>query len=611
MSTETQTTRASFWGALPIDGQQTRFRVWAPAVDRLHLELDRESRRESIPMTNAGDGYFVTHVEHCPPGTLYQYRLPEGRLRPDPASRFLPEGVHGRSQVVAPDAYRWNDSAWKGVAREDLVVYEAHVGAWTAEGTYRAAIGRLDELAELGVTAIELMPLAQAAGVRNWGYDGVALFAPNFAYGTPDDLRKFVDAAHQRGLAVLVDVVYNHFGPEGNYWGEFGPYLSERHSTPWGAAPNFDGAGAEPLREFFVANAAYWIEEFHFDGLRIDAAQCIRDESPRHILAEISDGLAEVRQHAGRTIHLIAESNVYDPNMLRPTDAGGLGCDALWCDDFLHSAFAILRPGDHMSARQYLAHSDFDATLRRGYVFRGTFSEPRQRIPLEPAEGDEPVPIDRLMAAIQNHDFIGNHPQGRRLHQLTSVDAQKAATAVLLLYPAIPMLFMGEEFAAEAPFFFFVDFQDEHLREAVEQGRRAEYPQHDWTDVETPLSEAALERSKIGRQADGDRSVLQWYRRLLQVRRDWRSSGIWGPAHFTGHWDAEGHFAHLAYRRDGQQRFVVARLHPQGEFPRRIRLSGAIELSACNHCEWDEEQGVWTLGEFGVAIGQGEPELRE
>ncbi|QDU92873.1 malto-oligosyltrehalose trehalohydrolase [Lignipirellula cremea] len=593
-------------GAVPQADGSTCFRIWAPVLPALQLEIFQTNGDPSnFPMTRTDDGFYTAVVPDCPAGTLYRYRLPSGDCRPDPASRFQPQGVHAWSQVVDPQAYSWNDSDWQGVAKTDLILYELHVGCFTEEGTYLAACDRLDELVELGVTAIELMPLAQAPGQWNWGYDGVSLFAPNHAFGSPDDFRRLVDAAHQRGLAVLLDVVYNHFGPEGNYAGEFGPYLSDRHSTPWGSAPNFDGDACEPVRDLIVGNAVYWIDEFHLDGLRLDAIHCMADDSMSHVATAFAQAFARLQTHVSRPLHLIAESNVYDPELLHPLDGGGHGYDALWADDFLHSVFALLCPGDHMSSREYHPHTDMDLTLRRGFVFQGTLHEARRRIPLAETADLPPTSLESLVFAIQNHDFIGNHPQGRRLHQIASADAQQAAAALLLLHPAIPMLFMGEEFACEHPFFFFTDFQDPRLREAVEQGRRREHPQHDWTDVESPLSPAAFERSRIGSAAEGNAAMRAWYQQLLALRRQWRSDGLLSGDQLSGEWNQEHDYAQLIYGSGADARFVLVRLHPAGEFPSRMRVTVEGQVLLQHHCETTPEGDALLLGDHGVLVGRG------
>ena len=542
-------------GANLLACNRTRFCVWAPKPQRLEVELVDQGRR--VPMTKTPSGYHVADVDGVGHGAKYQYRIEGERSRPDPASRFQPSGVHGPSQVVARQ-FAWTDTNWQGVDRDDLIVYELHLGTFTDEGTFAAAIERLDELVELGVTAVELMPVADSAGKWNWGYDGVDLFAVRRTYGTPDDFRHFVNAAHEKGLAVILDVVYNHLGPEGNYSGEFGPYLSERHRTVWGEAPNFDDpVHSGPVRRFFIANAVSWFDEYHIDGLRVDAIHCMSDDTWPHVTAEMSDAVAAWRRETGRAGLLIAESNIYDPEMLVPTDADGIGFDAQWCDDFLHSVFAALRPGEQLTDRIYEHHHDLQQTLRMGYVHQGTFRQHWRRTALA-----ERVDTRGLIYSIQNHDFIGNHPLGLRLHQLASPAAQRAAAALLLLVPPIPMLFMGEEFACENPFHFFVDFGDEHLRQAVVEGRKREYPQHDWSQGHTPVDPLAFETSRIGPATAGDAGMRRWYRTLLGVRKQWRASGLLRDDRLSVRTDAKAGLYVLRYSSPDQTAVVAVRLSP-------------------------------------------------
>jgi malto-oligosyltrehalose trehalohydrolase len=506
-------------GAISLPDERVRFCVWSPTSRQVSVHV--LDGRDPIIMERTPGGYHCIVVAGVPVGARYLYQFDDGTPRPDPTSRYQPDGVHGPSEVVGR-SFAWNDSAWSGVDRDSLVIYEMHIGAFTEAGTFRSAVDRLDELVELGVTAIELMPLADCAGRWNWGYDGVCLFAPNRNYGTPNDLRRLVDAAHTRGLAVVLDVVYNHLGPEGNYLGESGPYLSNHHSTVWGAAPNFDDAThAHELRRFFIANAIYWFDEYHIDGIRVDAIHCMKDESEIHVVREMAEACQAWSRESNRSPLLIAESNVYDPEMLAPIEKGGIGFDAEWCDDFLHSVFAVVRPDEHLCHRQYEPATDLDQTLRVGYVFEGTLRDERGR-----CAPTERVDTAGLIYSIQHHDFIGNHPLGKRLHQLTSRNTQRAAAALLLMSPAIPMLFMGEEFACERPFQFFVDFSDQPLRNAVIEGRKREYPQHDWSGGVLPTDRDAFELSKIGKAEEGDDSMRRWYRSLIRLRRQLVVDGL-------------------------------------------------------------------------------------
>jgi len=517
-----------YLGARLVSESEVEFCVWSPTADCVHIYLEGRENEEPFALQKQDGGYHLGTMDRVGVGTCYYCSFDGGPKRPDPASRFQPDGVHGPSQVVSRE-FAWTDSNWQGVPRDSLVIYELHVGAFTEAGTFRAAAARLDELLDLGVSAIELMPVADCAGRWNWGYDGVCLFAPNRNYGTTDDLKLLINVAHAKGLAVILDVVYNHLGPEGNYLGEAGPYLSRRHSTVWGSAPNFDdpehGAG---LRRFFIANAMTWLEEYHFDGLRVDAIHCMKDDSECHVITELSQVVRSWSTVAKRPAMLIAETNVFDSEMLSPICDGGSDFDAQWCDDFLHSVFAVVRPGEHLCHRKYESGSDLDQTLRWGYVHEGTLREERGRV--QPSESAD---ADGLIYSIQHHDFIGNHPLGKRFHQLTSVETQRAASALLLLSPAIPMLFMGEDFCCENPFQFFVDFGDADLRTAVVEGRKREYPQHDWSTGVLPTDAAAFQESKIGSVLDGDGEMRAWYRDLLAHRKRWIASRVLRQQHLV------------------------------------------------------------------------------
>jgi malto-oligosyltrehalose trehalohydrolase len=543
-----------YLGARAIDPSGTRFSVWAPTHQAVGVRLVDQNR--TISMQKQPGGYHVAEIDGVRTGDRYWYQFGNGPLRCDPASRFQPEGVHGPSEVVCPDAFDWTDASWRGVRREDLVIYELHIGAFTEQGTFAAAAARLDELVDLGVTAIELMPVADCPGKWNWGYDGVCLFAPNRNFGTPAQFRQLIDSAHHKGLAVILDVVYNHLGPEGNYLGDAGPYLSPRHKTLWGAAPNFDDPEhARQVRRFVIANAIHWFEEYHIDALRVDAIHCMHDDSEPHVTAEMSRAVRTWSGQTQRPAMLIAESNVYDPHMLAPLDQGGIGFDAEWCYDFLHSLYSVVRPGEQVCHRTYTPGTDLEQTLRGGYVYEGTLRKQRSRRPPRTR-----VDTTGLIYSIQTHDFIGNHPLGKRLHQLTSPDVQRAAAALLVLSPAIPMLFMGEEFACKHPFQFFVDFTEDQLRRAVVDGRKREYPQHDWSTGTLPIEPTAFHDSKIGRWQDGDVEMRCWYQSLIAVRKEWRSSGLLGDANLSVHNDLRRGLFALKYTSHQSIATVAARL---------------------------------------------------
>ncbi len=467
-----------------------------------------------------GGGYWQGHCPEARPGDRYTYRLDGTRSRPDPASRYQPEGVHGPSEIIDPGSYPWRDENWRGVPREDLIIYEIHVGTFTAEGTFAAARDRLDEVVDLGATAVEIMPVAQTPGRWNWGYDGVDLFAPAHAYGTPDDFKALVDACHARGLAVILDVVYNHLGPEGNYLAEFGPYVSRKHRTPWGDALNYDGRDSRPVRDFVVANVRYWLAEFHLDGLRLDAIRLMRDDSGVHIVHEIAEAVAAMRPSVGRPLHLIAEANVYDPLLLAQ------GYDALWSDEVPHGILSLLVDQDTVAQREYRGAGDLAHLLRTGYLHR--YEDGRVIVR---DEGPDAGEIGRIVHGLQTHDQVGNHPDGARLNMLVGAKAQRAAAALILLYPSVPLIFMGEEFASPSPFCFFTDFGDPRLRRGVEEGRKRDYDHHDWSRYVSPLSNEAFHRSRLPSRSEGDEATLRWYRTLLEVRREWTAAGWLRPEH--------------------------------------------------------------------------------
>lgn len=575
-------------GAQLTGEQQVRFCVWSPDHQEIVVHLLGCGRK--VTMSKAAGGYHLASIEGVGAGEKYVYHVDGGPARPDPASHFQPEGVHGPSQVV-DHAFAWNDQDWRGVNKADLIIYESHVGALSPQGTYAGAIERLDELVDLGVTAIELMPLATCPGKWNWGYDGVNLFAPSPNYGTPDELRQLINAAHGHGLAVILDVVYNHLGPEGNYLAEFGPYLSSHHRTPWGAAPNYDDPlYARAVRRFFIANAIHWLDRYHFDGLRVDAIHCMRDDSEPHVAAEFSEAVESWSAQRGRAATLIAETNVYDGNMLEPRSSGGIGFDAEWCDDFLHGVFAVLRPGENLCHRTYRLR-DLQQVCNDGFVYEGSLREQRGR-----REPGRRVDTSGLVYAIQHHDFVGNHPLGRRLHQLVGQETQRAAAALLLLSPAIPMLFMGEDFACEHPFRFFVDFGDKRLRKAVAEGRKAEYPQHDWSTGGLPTDSRTFTESKIGAVEDGDDEMRAWYRSLIALRKKYKTVGLICDAKLSVETDQDLGLYCWKYADDGQELIVTVRLNetpsdaPPIPFPDLGRLvldsqNGTETVLKANHAK--------------------------
>jgi maltooligosyltrehalose trehalohydrolase len=527
-------------GACP-DAGGVGFRVWAPARRRVELVLDpgRPSARRH-DLEPSGDGMFAGTLRDVAAGDLYAYLLDGEGPFPDPASRCQPHGVHGPAAVVDPRAYAWSDRGWRGVSLRDAVIYELHVGTFTPEGTFAGVTDRLPYLAELGATVIELMPVADFPGSRNWGYDGVSLFAPSRVYGTPDDLRRLVDAAHGLGLAVILDVVYNHFGPDGAYASAFSPsYFSATHSSPWGAAVNLDGDGSAQVREFFIENALHWLHEYHLDGLRLDATHGLIDDSPRHFVAELT---ARARASLPeRTLLLIAEDDRNLAAIVRPQDEGGWGVDAVWADD-LHHHLRRFAAGDHDGYYEDFSGSlaDIATTIRQGWFYRGQFSTYRG----EP-RGTDPagVPLERMVVCLQNHDQIGNRPFGRRLHHQIEPALFRALSALLLLLPETPLLFMGQEWAASSHFLFFTDHHPE-LGRLVTEGRRAEF----WrfaafadpvarTSIPDPQADSTFAASRLvweERVNAPHAGVLELYRTLLRLRRDERALRQPEPFDVTG-----------------------------------------------------------------------------
>lgn len=497
------------------------FRVWAPG--RKEVEVVVDSR--AVALEREPGGYFSVFVPGASSGVRYRYRLDrEDQMYPDPVSRFQPEGPHGPSQAVDPAGFRWTDEDWQGVGLNGQVLYEMHIGSFTREGTYAAAMQYLPALKDVGITVLELMPVADFPGAFGWGYDGVDLFAPTRLYGEPDDLRRFVDHAHAAGLGVILDVVYNHVGPDGNYLKAFSPdYFTDKYENEWGEAINFDGPNSAPVREFFVANAGYWIDEFHFDGLRLDATQSIIDDSPVHILVEIG---RRVRQAAGkRSVILVNENEPQHTKLVRPVDKGGCGLDMLWNDDFHHSAIVALTGrneayySDHKGTPQ-----EFVSAAKYGYLFQGQLYSWQGKRRGQPSFG---LPHAAFINYIQNHDQIANSAKGLRINLLTSPGRYRAMTALMLLAPGTPMLFQGQEYAASTPFFYFADHTPD-LAKLVQEGRAdflSQFPSIKAPDTLSGLAPPG-ERSTFERSIldDGERqrntAALAMHRDLLRIRRE-------------------------------------------------------------------------------------------
>ncbi len=506
-------------GARPLPGGRCRFDVWAPNAERVTLcLLDPQVTAELEPL---GDGYFGASVEAVEAGRRYRYRLDgAGGELADPASALQPEGVHGPSAVVDPE-FAWTDTAWHGMPLHRLVFYELHTGAFTPEGTFDAIVPRLEDLARLGVTAIELMPVSQFSGDRNWGYDGVFPHAVQHSYGGPDGLKRLVDAAHAAGLAVCLDVVLNHLGPEGNVLPRYGPFLTGRYRTPWGPAMNVDDAGSDGVRAFLIGAALRWFEEFHVDALRLDAADQIPDRSALHLLAELSARTDALAERLGRPLHLIAESDLNDPRMVTPAAAGGLGMDAQWSDDFHHALHALVTGDRHGYYADFGGTAPLAKAYREPFVIDGRRSAYRGRRHGAPARG---IPARRFVICSQNHDQVGNRVGGERLAAQSGIERAKLAAGAVLTAPYLPLLFMGEEYGEAAPFPYFTSHEDPELAEAVRRGRAAEFAAFRWRGAPPdPQAEDTFRSARLGWDArrDGEHGgVLAFYGELLRLRRE-------------------------------------------------------------------------------------------
>lgn len=496
---------------------QCAFTVWAPFRDSVVLQLDDRP----VPMERDAWGYWRAVAEEAAPGRLYRYQLDESTFRPDPASFFQPQGVHGASCIWDHSAFRWQDEDWYCGPLAEMIMYEIHVGAFTEEGTFDALCERLDGLVDLGINAVQLMPVAQFPGNRSWGYDGVYLYAVQESYGGPDGLKRLVAACHRKGIAVILDVVYNHLGPEGNYLADYGPYFTDRCRTPWGWAINFDDAYSNEVRNFFIQNAIFWLETFHVDGLRLDAIHGIFDLSAKHILQELAQTTHRLSEETGRPRYLIAESDLNDSRIVKPVELGGYGIDAQWSDDFHHAIHTLLtgeRQGYYMDFGRM---QDLVTCLKDGYTYEGQYSRHRKR---NHGNSAKEIPASKFVFFTQNHDQTGNRMMGDRLSHLVSFEALKLEAGLLLLAPCVPLIFMGQEYGEIARFLYFVDHSDADLIEAVRQGRKREFKDFEWMgDPPDPHDMATFLSSKLSwerREQGRENTLYRFYRRLIVIRKE-------------------------------------------------------------------------------------------
>ena len=521
------------------------FTVWAPKAKKMSVKIDERSYAMTGPDSK---GWWCAKIEEAGPGTDYAFLLNEDTTAyPDPRGAWQPNGVHSASRVVDHKAFKWTDKVWQGPPLTGAVIYELHIGTFTPEGTFDAAIEKLPFLFDLGVTHIEVMPVAAFPGDFGWGYDGVALFAVRHPYGGPDGLKRFVDASHAHGLGVLIDVVYNHFGPVGNYANNFGPYLTNNHRTPWGDAVNFEGAGSDEVRRFFCDNALMWMRDYHVDGLRLDAVHEFMDRSAIHFMEQLSAEVDVLSSTLGRRLVLIAESDLNDPRVVTPREARGYGMDAQWSDDFHHALFTILHEDQGKGYYDdFGSFANLAKSMTSAFVYDGAYSSYRNRSHGRPVGG---LSAHHFVAFIQNHDQVGNRATGDRLEHIIGMDRAKVAAGLVLTSPFIPMLFQGEEFAASTPFQYFADHEDGEMRKAVSDGRKREFAAFGWdaADIPDPESVETFNNSKLnwseaheGRHAE----MLAWTKDLIRIRRNSPSLN-------------DGDLGHIRVNFDEQKRWMA------------------------------------------------------
>lgn len=510
----------TYWNIYPVFNEQEKclFRVWVPGAERVDLILLYPYREESMIQT--AFGYWEKTIEGIQSGARYFYRIDSRETFPDPASLSQPDGVHGPSEVIRLENFNWPEDPWEPPPLSSLIMYELHTGTFSEEGDFGGIIKKLEYLAELGINAIEIMPVAQFSGVRNWGYDGVYPFAVQNSYGGAEALMKLVSACHQKGIAVILDVVYNHLGPEGNYLSKYGPYFSENYSTPWGKPLNFDGPHSDAVRNYFIQNAMMWCRDFHIDGLRLDAVHAIYDLSAKHLLRELKENLDALGQDTGRSYYLIAESNLNDVRLIEPFNKGGYGLDAQWSDDF-HHALHVISTGESFGYYlDYSAPSSLSKALRSAFVYDGIYSSFRKK---SYGSSTDSCPGEQFVVFSQNHDQVGNRKRGERLISLSGFEMAKLIAGTMFLAPNIPMLFMGEEYGESNPFLYFVSHEDEKLNRMVREGRKNEFRAFntDHAPVPDPASKETFEKSLLswayleGKGA----AMLAYYKRWIQLRK--------------------------------------------------------------------------------------------
>jgi maltooligosyltrehalose trehalohydrolase len=502
-----------------LGNNRCRFRVWSPFTKDIKVKIFPSG--QIFQLVKEDEQYWSGEFDNIPPGTKYMFRINDGMEKPDPMSNFQPEDVHSASQVVDHSSYRWGDSNWEPIPLEDYILYELHIGTFTPEGTFESAVSKIPHLKELGITAVEVMPVSQFPGDRNWGYDGVYPYAPQNNYGGPQGLKKLVDAMHQNGIAVILDVVYNHLGPEGNYLSQFAPYFTKKYKTPWGNSINFDDEYSDEVKKYFIHNALYWLDVYHFDGLRLDAIDKIYDFGARPFLQELAENVEQYEKRRGKKKLLIAESDLNDEKIIRPLKDKGIGMDAQWSDDFHHSLHSLATGEKDGYYMDFGKPEDLALSLQDTFVFNGKYSKFRKR-----RHGNNPAErnLNQFIFNLQNHDQIGNRGFGERISTLISFELYKLSTCVLLTAPAIPLIFMGQEFYETSPFLYFISHTDQELIKAVQKGRREEFSHFHWKeDIPDPFSEETFERSKPDWNSLSDeknRVIFNLHKNLISYRKN-------------------------------------------------------------------------------------------
>lgn len=604
-------------GANYLVDKSCEFVVWAPFLENVELNIVEAQHAAplQISMEKDNSGYWKTVVDNVSPGALYLYRLEDERERPDPASYFQPQGVHGPSQVIGHESFIWQDEFWKGIGLSEMIIYEMHVGTFTRGGTFDAIISRLDEILDLGVNAIELMPVAQFPGERNWGYDGVHPFAVQNSYGGPGGLKRLVNECHKKGIAVILDVVYNHLGPEGNYLRDFAPYFTDKYKTPWGKAINFDDPYSDDVRNFFIENALYWFRKFHIDALRLDAVHAILDMSAKPFLEELAERVEGFSREVRREFYLVAESNLNDTKMIERRELGGYGIDAQWCDDFHHSLRVLLSGDNEGYYTDFGTVENLVKSVREGFVYSGQYSKYRKR---SYGNSSKHIPADQFIVFSQNHDQIGNRMLGERLSQLIPFEGLKLAAGVVLLSTYIPLLFMGEEYGEESPFLYFVSHSDSDLIEAVRRGRKEEFRSFNWKgEPPDPQSVETFIQSKIGwekRNEGKHKILLDFYKKLIELRKkipalsnlSKEKLNVWGLEKerviFMRRWNDECESHVFSILNFNKSDITLKTFFPQGRWRKVLDSSnkvwdgpGDLALDTVDSCEELTTRGISML----------------